>query len=1020
MKRLCWFLGLLMACVFYANANADADAQAELDMCSRFKAVAQSHSPNGGFSSYDSAIMVQKATGPLAVGFNPGSSFETNPSCSNGSSTGYCTFDLSKIVAPFPKARLYHEQRPLIVENKIFTLGEGGICQEHNPAQCSYLNLSVKNAVLNIEPGTYWFNRIELNNNSQINISNKGKVTIYARSANVQPDVTFVTNNIADDFLFWLKESSSLGGTGSYNATIYGEQEISLHHDVQLNGSVVAENLKMYSAAKLTGESRCFSKGLFVLNLSSNSTSTDSCSRIPIDFSIIDTHGGLRKEMFGPVTVKVTSSTPSACWSTTETGPCTGLSKTVNIVNGRARLWLQNTASGIVNVQASYNLKQTNELLTKTGVYSFVSSTDSFRFVAPLEKDTIAGKAQLLTIEAVDKVEGSCARSGNINTTYNGAKKLEIGNARYIKPAYASKFSPIKPSVNGAVGPQIINVNFVNGRAENVLNVVYSDAGLISIPVRDVTDKPVKEKETKTPSSEKPPRTGAVELNVRPYTFSICDLNATNNPSLAAGAFSVAGAPFSVSLRPIIWQEGDLNDNGIVNLDDVSKNYCSRPITPSFAQLDAIEATISISNRDIVMPSGGIVPELNGIKTKTNKDALNGVYHFSDLTLEDVGTFKIGASLTSSYLGMTINPSQLSVGRFYPSHFAMTSRNFIDGVPANSDALKKGFTYMNQPFWAEYKISPMTFTNKAVKNYHLFTGANEKATFDDWVIHPSDGYPYTGTDLTERWSIHPMLDLQNPWTERADGVSEVNISGNMVFQKGGIPDGPFSPLRFAVGVKNEDRDKTQFKFCAQPGQPNCSDKVIKSASGDKFMQEGAQFGSGDFLFGFMRIEGFTETEDLSRPRKMPVTIETFNGSHFAVNTRDNFSVVSTIPKEQKTVLFSDTSDPLMQAKVVLLKEGTSVEKSSAVEVQTKTVQQGRSFFTVIPQHKSPNAIREQFKYLLKLNDGLLGNLPQTWLQNNWQGAAFDGNPSAIGTYGFYRGSDRIIYREEQNTTMVEE
>lgn len=865
--------------------------------------------------------------------------------------------------------------------------------------------LILAESTITLAPGKYYFGTLTLNQN--VHLVLEGETEIHINELNVLNGVFMNSDGKSSALSIWVHKqeqgedfySIKLGSGSVVRGNIYSVGSAYLAGYTQtkvfgahIHGAVTAKSIVM------TDGSRIFYEPLKVFDLfiTPELASANTCSRIPIMFNVTDDTGDIQTDISGDLTVKATNHLDTACWATSENGNCIGPDKSVTLTAGSTELWLQNKAIGTVNVEATFNSSDTGELTSEQGNYTFKAG--GFRF-SPSPLKMVAGKPEKLSIEAV---YGDCDPTPIPD--YEGTKTLKFGEASYLQPAYLSGGAPRKPTINGNSGEQTLNINFVDGRANNAVTVRYADAGALSIPVEEVSTG--KSQATLPSGSENKAMSeklqGDAVLHVRPYTLAICDLSGKQSPATDNGRLSKAGDAFSASLKPVIWKSGDRNDGGIVMLDD---SYCSRPITPSFKAVDAPAAQVLFDDvARIVTPVSGSDATLNGFTPKTNTDATsNGLYPFSTLNISDVGIFKIRSQLVSKYLDMTVNPGQRDVGRFYPSHFGLSAR-INPGIDPAYDDESKGFTYLEQPFSGNYVIHAMTTDNKPVKNYHVFSGANDKAAFEDWAVHDA-------SDMTSRWE-HPALPSQaaQQWKAGAGGASEVAIDGSMMVQKSASPDGPFESLRFAVGVKSPDRDGTGFTFCDENAAAQCVEKVPDPKGGS----DGAKFGRGDFLFGRMRIEGFTETQDLTREQTLPVTVEVFNGSHFVTNARDNATNISTeAGVAQKNVLFSDTTVEADRAQIVL--------KNSANEVvQTKRVEKGTSVFHVIPpnQDKGPN--REQFRFWQKLGAPTKSGLRQTWLQYRWQGDSFNEDPSAIGTFGFYRGSDRVIFKGEKNITLTGE
>ncbi|MBE1276275.1 hypothetical protein EH171_15405 [Enterovibrio baiacu] len=870
---------------------------------------------------------------------------------------------------------------------------------------------------LNLTGGVYYFGDLTLNDSAKLNVN--GRVEIHLNSFKASSNSTVNIDGDPDDLTIWVHGQKAslweydafLASLSKTHAYIYAQGSVKLAGSSELRGAVTAGRFLMNNSASVTYEEN---KHDFKLVISPKSSVVSSCTRVPVSFSVEDTSGNLQQQLKSTLTVSITRSKELSCWAKSQDAPCEpGNTTSITLEGGRGQLWLQSDSNNRVSIFGETKGPDGNAINQIGGPYRFTPV--GFR-IAPNPSKMVAGKSEHLSLEAVASGGGNCEVVGD----YEGLKKLHVDTTDYLEPQYLNEnVAPHKIIISDLNKDRTKIVKFVAGRAENAFIVRYEDAGRVAFDVtdldwkyRDDDDDDDDDREQGASERDAPEDNivkGTANLDVRPYTLAVCDINASDKGhSRASDAFTYAGAPFSVNLKPVIWLDGDKDDESKINL--WSEDYCSRPSTPSFWHVNAPEATVTIRNKaKIAFPVLGSSTNVEGAVAQSNIDAVNGVYAFPSLKVNDVGIFKLRSKVNGKYLDMKVNRGDMHIGRFYPSHFSLASTSKISpGVEKAYDEKGNGFTYLGQPFEGMFTVYAMTTQNKPVKNYHRYLDAGEKVSFTDWVIHSNSRYPYTGQDLSSRWSHPELPNVQ--WKSGRGGYSEVSIGGLMEIQKASSPDGPFEPLHFAVGVAQSDRDNTDFKYCHSPDGTNCVDKVQNPQS----KNFGAEFGRGDFLFGRMRIEGFTETQDLENEQSLPVTVEVFNGSHFVTNERDNATNISTeAGVAQKDVLFSDTTVEADRAKIVL--------KNSANEVvQTKRVEKGTSVFHVIPPNQSKGPNREQFRFWQKLGAPTKSGLRQTWLQYRWQGDSFNEDPSAIGTFGFYRGSDRVIFKGEKNITLTGE
>ncbi|MDD1782208.1 hypothetical protein LRP49_13605 [Enterovibrio sp. ZSDZ35] len=894
--------------------------------------------------------------------------------------------------------------------SKIKDCGSENICTL-GPSDNRYQEYKVGwKGTLTISEGVYYFDTFTMSSGSKLLIN--GKVEIHVNKFSSYGATSINAEGKPRDLIFYhhsqkldiddVVETFSINYPTDSKAYIYSSGLVFFQAHAELHGSVTARQIHMNDNAKIfyTGEYYNYE-----LQIEPLQAKTNTCSRIPITFKVTNDKGEQQTDISGDLTVEATNYIDTACWATSEYGACSaGPQKTVKLLNGSKKLWLQNKAIGTVNAEATFNSSDTGELISEEGNYTFHAG--GYRF-SPSPLKMVAGKPEKLSIEAV---YGDCDPTPIPD--YDGNKKLKFGDVSYLQPLYMGGNAPKKPTINGKIGEQTLDIKFVDGRANNAVTVRYADSGAISIPVEEVSmakngdETDALHKSEIIAQSEK--LRGDAILNVRPYTMAICKISGSQNPDVDSGRLSKVGEFFSASLKPIIWKSGDRND-GVVTLDD---SYCSRPITQSFKVVDAPAAEVMFDSvARIVAPTSGTDAILDGFaKTNNTNSNSSGLYPFTTLKVSDVGTFKLQSQLASKYLDMRVNPGQREIGRFYPSHFDVAS-NFTRGVEAAYDDGGNGFTYLGQPFTGEFTIHAMDINDKPVKNYHLYQGATDKAAFKDWVIDSGGDYPYDGPDLSARWDGARLSNTQ--WAAGAGGVSEVKVSGNMTIRKANTEDGPFEPLRFAVGVSVTDRDNTQFELCGNESDLGCS-KSVKSPSGGA---DGAQIAEGPYFFGRMRIGGFTETQDFSGEQTLPVIVEYWNGSHFETNTRDNASIVH-LAGSLRDQLVNNSHNIETQ---IQWQNGTTAEGAEPVV-------KGVYNFNVVPQQgNTVTPFREQFRFWQCLASGcevgetpIVGFTEQPWLQYGWESATEQKKTSGLVTYGHYRGSDRVIYKGEKSITLTGE
>lgn len=886
--------------------------------------------------------------------------------------------------------------------------------------------LELNDVSISFQSGEYWIDELILNSGSVIHIPPNTGVKVHFNLLKLNGMSQF--NNQGDpDNLLLLGHRSNRGEWDALHlsdmtrmkALIYSRGDVILsgrgntHHPVGavLTGSVTAKNVVLRGNSRIIGQSQCFSADRHVLSILPVTASASACERIPLLFEVQNENGEVQSHVNGKLNVNVISKNDHACWAYEEEGTCQSKSLSgINVLDGKAKVWLGGIGDGIfIKGEFTPNDSSLSRLSNIAGPYEFEPLGFRVRG-GPIY--AVAGKTEKVTLEAVKPVGNG--QSCQVQNNYHGLKSL-LASTHHEKPWVGTHF----PAINGTTIKTDTPLELAFNHGEASFNIRYPDAGQVNVALFDpaLQKRDAESQSTESEGDVSIPLKQQAQINLfsRPYTLAICGELPSDDDLGNEKAFKKAGQPFDIKVKPVIWIPGDLEGEDLKNGSSVSldASFCERAPTPGFWHRSAYKATVTLDKTArVVSPAGGVSGFVKNVSPKhhtqiQNTDDSSGYHYlFSDLSLNEVGIFSFQSMLKGAYMNMTVNPGKRIIGRFKPSHFSLKGE-IVPSISPVYDSEGKGFTYLGQHFYGYYTIHAMTTTHEPVKNYHRWQGEAAQSVFEPYVITPSTADGYTGYSMSERWWRPTLVTT---WDTDHGGYSQLAFVGDdMTIKKAKHPDGPFLPLRFGVAVTRDDRDKTDFRFCDEHALPGCKLQLTKLTADGHPELVGAMFGEGDFLFGRMRIEGFTETQDFLAEQTLPVAVEVFDGQRFVTNTRDNASFISTDIGE-KEVLFSSTPDASKQAQIYL-------EDAAGNKVKRKTVKNGRSGFLVSPPVQNGQLNREQFRYWQKLGEGVL---PQNWLQYSWQGTQFDDDPSAIGTFGFYRGSDRVIYKGEKNITLTGE
>ncbi|MDB1122877.1 DUF6701 domain-containing protein [Vibrio algarum] len=760
-----------------------------------------------------------------------------------------------------------------------------------------------------------------------------------------------------------------------------------------LEGAATAKNLTLsQSGAKIIGNSSCFDTSQpteYELVLEPTIDYSLVCDTQVLSFEVRD-QSGVANDFSGTVFVEASNGGLLSSDSTT-TGVSSG---TFSVVNGVLTLYLTKTNAGEVDVEAS--LVNYSDADSANGIYQFVP----FSFDSDTQK-VVAGREQQITIKVLACDDGS---------------KTEVDN--YDQSSVPYTHSLISP-LTGTLGSLDISnesgggtpVDFEDGIAN--LDITYWESGKSLLTLTDTNfdcsgfdDCPIDGTGTLS---------GAFEIHARPWTFAICDENgsAMDGTSSSGSAYTAAGELFSLKVIPIVYVESA----GTADLE----SKCSADITTNFFASDAETATVYLRAEKQTPTSGVtgtgssiIIKDESGIIISAGESLLHTAnsgttdspyYLFNNLYWNEVGSLLISADIdditdsdTNLYLDMTIDTGSREVGRFYPHHLTIIE---------NSDTVWKyadnhsDFAYMGQDIEHNFIVqaessrsdnegSPLITTNYGRFGSSYISTITYRATAN---IPDSDG-----NDNWQNVESSRILPLNLAWSASDWGSSTgqitVGISDFSFVKNGATLDGPFNSSNSNFGLVSSKVDEVDFESL------DFDSNLDGTLSGQRFSEQ------PDFRYGRMVLDdvGGNEGTNISIPLRVEYWDE--SSDDFIQNSQDSGSVLNSTGYCTQ-VLWSELSN---SSNVTL--EGAS----SNANVQTGE-------FSDLYAQQSTSA-REQVKVWLRQGDNSVSgsnincygsDVDQPWLQYYWDGTEEE-DPSAVVTFGIYRGNDRVIFRGENRFT----
>ncbi|PSV84620.1 DUF6701 domain-containing protein [Photobacterium leiognathi] len=916
-------------------------------------------------------------------------------------------------------------QLPQFEENKSSNTFDAGKQIEPEISYSQYKSLSVRggsitldkdmkietlsldsNSKLTLKTGTYWIDSFIVNG-SRIVIPENNKVVIYTRgySFNHTSGTNGALINIdgsSDNLVIYaynepptssllFKTYNAISNASIIKALIYSEKKTYLSNDAIVYGSVTINQIELINKSKIIGESECFNPkpDNFILEIEPETAFSLTCDYFPVTFRVKKEDGTLADTYSGSVSVttNITESGKASWFPIDSDTPYKDISEetSVNIVNGIGQLRLK-SHDYIGNIAVTGQLDNSPSTNIVKGNYTFVPF--KFGFELSLVK-VIAGKPTAVKIKAL-----ACENDeATVATGYSGNKLLSISSA-FLQPSTKGNGDLELKALSSDWQNQQETFSFLNGVAEFSLR--YPDAGIVDLKLADPKCS-ISNGCDILPSDTLPKSfadwtqlEGSVEVHARPWTFAVCPKNKDGDYVKADGTsssgegFVAAGDKFDVDVRPIVWRSAGSETADINSLYSNSIDLCESVITPNFfkAGAPAARVELSIPSDHSITPVNGKPGELQGITVKEHTETLT----YADLSWSEVGSVRLQADAKAPYLTMTINQGYRHLGRFYPKFLELqpNSFNYPDG--------HNEFAYLSQPFNADLMIKAKNALGEQVENYNGFV-----SDFQAEVSLMAYEYPSLNS-LNDRFSYHHITrsteqsfkgrwnsDIEQVWLLERKSVTKTPLTT--------VEDGPWN-----------DSNSRWGGYISSHHDPIFIRNTAKDVTDDVDSKQVAHFETTPNLhYGRMVLSDAISMFD--KPVTIPLKIEHWNGTEFVTHGDDSgskynsnyFCKVALHPTgaENESILTANKID------------NVTLGKSDKIEAH--------------PNLSKPDDYKkQQTRFWLRIaNDAPVdigcsqdNKEYQPWLTYNWRELG-DEDPSAVVTFGVYRGNDRIVYRGEK-------
>jgi len=450
------------------------------------------------------------------------------------------------------------------------------------------------------------------------------------------------------------------------------------------------------------------------------------------------------------------------------------------------------------------------------------------------------------------------------------------------------------------------------------------------------------------------------DWTVRPFGFAVTVPGNTAANSAGGAAFQAAGRPFDIQVRAVQYDSDDdtssdgqpdgHGDRDATNNADLTDNGT----VESFDESVVLSAYLSAG------PTGAADPGLAG---------LSGVNGFSSgqatgsARYNEVGAIEVEASFIGAYLGRSVTLAGDSgpVGRFHPEAFSLERK--MDGT---LEGLCNGFNYTGQSFGysipPEFALAARAFSPSGIgpvtQNYR---GDWQKLGVADFIREdPVSDTNQAGTegDLLEVTTTPDTALLSPDPDNNGILIYEPGADRFVYTRNANARIAPFDAVLSITMTGIEDIDGAAMPLAELP--------VLDSIG-------------VSLRYGRLNLENAFGPETMSL--QVPFEAQIWNGSRFQRHTDDNCWVYNTAD-----VVLTNTPP------------NTSVDEKSGT-LDSGSAQADEELILTAPGVNDTGSVNVRFP------------VPSYW-QDDFDGDGSVEDPTAIATFGVYRGHDRIIYWQE--------
>jgi MSHA biogenesis protein MshQ len=597
---------------------------------------------------------------------------------------------------------------------------------------------------------------------------------------------------------------------------------------------------------------------------------------------------------------------------------------------GSDEFWLRHTTPGTVTLGIG------NSSLTPThATRCYEGSTlgdctlefHETGFIFTVPDLTSCQASSSIGIQAVRMDETSQACTG-IESFANASRRVRF-RAGYVEPSSGTRSLSVNGTAVSTAGSGTeVSLSF-NATATASLVLSYADAGRMDLNASYIGSG----------DEAGLVMEGADQFVVAPYQLLV---SATTNGTTPLDNASSSGSPH--------WKAGE-------NFHVAVSGACADgTLTPNFAW-------------ETVLSPAGCNPACGalGNGTLTAVDFENGTASPDDIYYSEVGTLKIQA-LAGNYLasGIDISGESTTVGRFTPHHFAviLNEPKFRTGCESG------GFSYLGEPL--DYETRPVI----TVTAQNSQGGTTQNYTGGSWWKLTDDSLAGKAYSILDGVVDSSRLPTDDPAISDLGGGM-----GKLTFSAGSgivvVRDSPEAPFDAEISLEINVMDEDGIAATANP-----------VAFGQATEGNGIAFDSGKQMrWGRLTLENAYGSE--LAPLAMPLRIEYYDGSAFALNSADGCTGINL-------------------SQIILRNGSGSVTGEAPIAVGG-----GSSRATLSPLVAGAATLG----FSAPGSEGYIDVLPDlsllSWLRYDWDGDGnYDNDPAARASFGLFKGRPALIYLRE--------